>query len=393
MLALAVSMVAALAWLGVLLLPWQPHRTRERLEPAAQDGREPADLGDVTVLIPARDESAHIATTLMALARQGAGLRVLVIDDESTDGTAEICARLRTSLAQAAIEAPSSPVFPLSIEVLRGAPLPTGWGGKPWALHQGLARVATGFTLLLDADIELAPAMIPALLGKARETRAELVSVMARLNTGCTSEKLLAPPFVFFFKLLYPFARVNARDTGTAAAAGGCILVATRALEEIGGFAAIRDALIDDVSLAKRVKAARHGLWLGLSHGVVSRRAYASFAAFWRMVSRSAFTQLDYSAALLLAVAAIMAVMFVAPIAAPIWNPTPGVLASSVLAIAAMAGAYLPVVRFYGLPWAWTLTLPLAALLFLAMTFGSAISYWFGVRARWKNRAYAVLHK
>jgi membrane protein DedA with SNARE-associated domain len=64
-----------------------------------------------------------------------------------------------------------------------------------------------------------------------------------------------------------------------------------------------------------------------------------------------------------------------------------------VLAIAAMAGAYLPVVRFYGLPWAWTLTLPLAALLFLAMTFGSAISYWFGVRARWKNRAYAVLHK
>ena len=387
-LALAVSTAAALAWLGVLLLPWQPHRTRERLEPATESSELPPDLGDVTVLIPARDESAHIATTLTALARQGPRLRVLVIDDESTDGTAEICTRLRVSLAHAA--AAPEPAFALAIEVVRGAPLPAGWGGKLWALEQALARVATGFTLLLDADIELKPAMIPALLAKSRDTQAELVSVMARLNTRGIWERLLAPPFVFFFKLLYPFARVNARGTATAAAAGGCVLVATRVLKEIGGFAAIRDALIDDVSLAKRVKAARHGLWLGLSHGVVSRRAYVSLAAFWRMVSRSAFTQLDYSAALLLAVAGIMAVLFVGPIAAPLSSPTPGVLAVSTLALAAMAGAYLPVVRFYGLPWISSLTLPLAAVLYLAMTFGSAVNYWRGVRASWKGRAYGV---
>ena len=385
MLALAVSTAAALAWVGVLLLPSQPHRTRERLEPATESSEPPADLGDVTVLIPARDESAHIATTLTALARQGPRLRVLVIDDESTDGTAEICTRLRASLAHA-----PEPAFALAIEVVRGAPLPAGWGGKLWALEQALARVATGFTLLLDADIELKPAMIPALLAKSRDTQAELVSVMARLNTRGIWERLLAPPFVFFFKLLYPFARVNARGTATAAAAGGCVLVATRVLKEIGGFAAIRDALIDDVSLAKRVKAARHGLWLGLSHGVVSRREYPNLAAFWRMVSRSAFTELDYSAARLLAVAVTMAVLFVGPIAAPLSSPTPGVLAASALALAAMSGAYLPIVRFYGLPWISSLTLPLAAVLFLAMTFGSAVNYWRGVRASWKSRAYAV---
>jgi hopene-associated glycosyltransferase HpnB len=232
--------------------------------------------------------------------------------------------------------------------------------------------------------------MIPALLAKSRDTQAELVSVMARLNTRGIWEKLLAPPFVFFFKLLYPFARVNVRTARTAAAAGGCILVATRVLKEIGGFAAIRDALIDDVGLATRVKAGRHGLWLGLSLSVVSRREYPNLAAFWRMVSRSAFTELDYSVALLFAVAVIMAVVFVGPIAAPLWSPTPGVLAASTLALAAMAGAYLPVVRFYGLPWIFSLTLPLAAVLFLAMTFGSAVNYWRGVRASWKSRAYVV---
>jgi hopene-associated glycosyltransferase HpnB len=385
MLALAVSTVAALAWLGVLLLPSQPHRTRERLEPPTESSELPPDLGDVTVLIPARDESAHIATTLTALARQGPRLRVLVIDDESTDGTAEICTRLRASLAHA-----PEPAFALAIEVVRGAPLPAGWGGKLWALEQALARVATGFTLLLDADIELKPAMIPALLAKSRDTQAELVSVMARLNTRGIWERLLAPPFVFFFKLLYPFARVNARGTATAAAAGGCVLVATRVLKEIGGFAAIRDALIDDVRLAKRVKAARHGLWLGLSYGVVSRREYPNLAAFWRMVSRSAFNELDYSAARLFAVAVTMAVIFLGPIAAPLSSPTPGVLAASALALAAMSSAYLPIVRFYGLPWISSLTLPLAAVLFLAMTFGSAVNYWRGVRASWKSRAYAV---
>jgi hypothetical protein len=108
------------------------------------------------------------------------------------------------------------------------------------------------------------------------------------------------------------------------------------------------------------------------------------------MVSRTAFTQLRYSTVLLLGVVAIMLTIFVGPIAAPVLDASLPVLAVSALALAAMATAYLPVVRFYGLPWLWSLTLPFAGLLFLAMTVGSALNYWRGIRARWKSRAYAV---
>jgi hopene-associated glycosyltransferase HpnB len=362
--------VALAAWVGVLLLPWQPCRTRERLE-ADSVTAPPQDLGDVTVLIPARDESRVIAATLTALARQGQNLRIVVVDDESQDGTAQICERF-------------------DVDVVHGRPLPPGWGGKLWALEQGYERIATRYTLLLDADIELAPALVPALLRKAHEVDAQLVSVMARLSTQSFWEKLLVPPFVFFFKLLYPFARVNTRAARTAAAAGGCMLVETRVLREIGAFAAIRGALIDDCSLAARAKAQGFGIWLGLSNAVISRREYQHLGEFWQMVSRTAFTQLNYSVALLLVVALAMLTIFLGPLVAPILEPRLGVLAASALAIAAMAAAYLPTVRFYDLPWGWSLTLPVAGVLFLAMTLSSALNYWRGVRARWKSRAYAV---
>jgi hopene-associated glycosyltransferase HpnB len=387
MFALIVSAAALAAWAVVLMLPWQPHRTRERLEPTVE-GEPHEDLSDVTVLIPARDEAAVIGATLTALARQGPNLRVIVIDDESKDNTALICEELRDLLRNPSAAEPAT--FALGIDVVRGRPLAEGWGGKLWALEQGRERVTTRFTLLLDADIGLAPALIPALLRKARETGAELVSVMALLSTQSFWEKLLVPPFVFFFKLLYPFALANAPGTRNAAAAGGCLLVATRVLGEIGGFAAIRDALIDDCTLAARVKVKGHRIWLGLSHAVVSRRRYARLAEFWQMVSRTAFTQLKYSALLLLVVVAIMLTVFVAPIAAPMLDASPAVLVVSALALAAMATAYSPTVHFYDLPWAWALTLPLAGVLFLAMTATSALNYWRGVRARWKSRAYVV---
>jgi hopene-associated glycosyltransferase HpnB len=207
----------------------------------------------------------------------------------------------------------------------------------------------------------------------------------------CTTfwERLLVPPFVFFFKLLYPFARVNAAAARTAAAAGGCILIDTGVLRDVGGFASIRAALIDDCSLAARVKRDGHGIWLGLSRSVVSLRTYPDLGGFWRMVSRTAYTQLRYSPALLLLVTLVMAMIFLGPLVAP-WFDSGAAAVLAVLAIAAMAAAYLPIVRFYGLPRAWVLTLPIAGVLFLAMTWSSAVNYWKGVRAQWKNRAYAV---
>jgi hopene-associated glycosyltransferase HpnB len=373
---------ALLAWLAVLLAPWQPHRTRERLEAEEAPSR---DLSDVSVLIPARDEAAVIALTLAALRRQGERLDVIVVDDQSTDGTREIC----TALA-------AEPSSALAVSVVAGGALPSGWAGKLWALEQGLAHVRRPFTLLLDADIELAPSTVPALLRCAEERGAALVSVLAELHCESRVERLLTPAFVLFFKLLYPFALANDSRRRTAAAAGGCMLVRTDALRSLGGFAAIRGALIDDCSLAAALKRAGKTTWLGLSHSVRSLRAYG-LGDFWQMVARSAFTQLGYSTLMLLAVTLLMLVVLLAPpvalVAAFVGHdarnaaPMLGPLAAS--AWLAMSAVYWPMVRFYRLWPIWTLALPVSAALFLAMSWASAFAYWRGTRATWKNRRYA----
>lgn len=324
-----------------------------------------------------------IVETLHSLARQGPGLKVRVIDDESTDETAMRVGDAAAELAEARY--PGG--FPLQIELIPGQPLPEGWGGKLWALQQGLRAGCRDYTLLLDADIVLEPFVIPALLQTASQRRAALVSVMAKLRCESGWEKLLVPPFIFFFKLLYPFALTSDQRSRVAAAAGGCILVETSALEHVGGFESIRTELIDDCALAQRLKRQGHGLWIGLSDAVRSRRRYETLRDFWQMVSRTAFTQLKYSSALLAATTVLMVWLFIVPFAALAAGPQPARIAAG-LAWVAMAGVFLPTVRYYRLTSAWALSLPAAAALLLAMTWSSAINYWRGMRAQWKARTY-----
>jgi hopene-associated glycosyltransferase HpnB len=254
-----------------------------------------------------------------------------------------------------------------------------------------LAVVDRPHVLLLDADIELAPCTVPALLAKLRERDATLVSLMAELRCDSFWERLLSPAFVFFFKLLYPFAWSNDAAKGTAAAAGGCMLVRTDVLRQIGGFAAVRGALIDDCTLAAALKRHRPPIWLGLTHSVRSLRAYDTLGDFWRMVERSAFTQLRYSVWLLLLATALMLVTLLTPVAGVLVAAAGGDLRLAFVSCAAwlsLGAAYRPVVAFYRLPAAWALALPFAAALFLAMTWTSAVGYWRGRRARWKSRDY-----
>jgi hopene-associated glycosyltransferase HpnB len=364
-LTLYAALPAAIAWFGLLLAPWRPWSTRERLESA---GEAPdTDLSAVTALIPARDEAAVLPRTLAALAAQGRGLRAVVIDDQSQDGTADVARRFA------------------GVEVVAGAPLPQGWSGKLWALEQGLRRVRTPWVLLLDADIELAPGLLARVLEQQRRHDLHLVSLMADLRRTSFWDRLLLPAFVYYFKLLYPFALSNApRLRSIAAAAGGCMLVQTEALRRIGAFASLKDALIDDCTLARRIKRAGLRTWIGLSRGAVSLRPYGSLRAIHDMVARSAFTQLGYSTALLLAVSGVFALLYWVPLALLASAAWP--LAAA--ALAALALGYVPTLRYYDLSPAWALLLPLTAALYLAMTWSSALRYFRGVRSQWKGRRY-----
>jgi hopene-associated glycosyltransferase HpnB len=362
---------ASAAWIGVLLLPWRPWSTRERLElPAGVP--LPGDLSDVTALIPARNEAETIVRTLAALRSQGNGLRIVLVDDQSSDGTA---ARARGA-------------FDGDLAVIDGTPLPDGWIGKLWALEQGRKRITTDLILLLDADIELAPGIAAALKRKLLDEHLDLVSIMAELRMRNFWEKMLVPAFVFFFKLLYPFALGNSARSRIGVAAGGCILVRADALGKIGAFESLRHALIDDCTLARQLKIAGSRTWIGLSHAVRSHRAYAGLAEFWNMVARSAFTQLRCSSCLLVATTTAMVLLFWVPLAGLAFgSPTARLIAAA--GLCAMGAVYAPTLRYYGRSPLWILLLPVIGGLFLMMTWTSVLRYWRGRRSEWKGRVYA----
>lgn len=366
---LYLTFLTALIWLISFILPWQPWRTREILESEPESPQH--DLSDITVLIPARNEAQVISTTLAALKYQGQGLKVIIVNDDSTDNTVELVRQ---------IELPE-------LTLVHSEKLPEGWTGKLWAQHQGLKKINTPLTLLLDADIELTPGMIAALKNKLRTEKLQFVSLMAKLHFSTFWEKLLMPAFIYFFKILYPFALSNRQNSKVAAAAGGCILVETKVLQKIGAMEVLKDAVIDDCTLAKEVKKAGYKTWIGLTHHVLSKRSCTRLAEIWNMVARTAYTQLRYSLLLLLLCSVIMLLMYCLPIFGLIcfdglaWT-------LSLFSLLMMIIMYSPTLKFYSLNLVWAFAMPFIASLYLLMTWTSAVRYWHGVRSEWKGRIY-----
>ncbi len=358
--------VSLALWLGLLLAPWQAWRCRERLEPERQAAPPEPDF---TVLIPARDEAAVIAETLAALRGDAADAPVILVDDQSRDGTAAIAQRSGLQ----------------HLTVIAGTPPPAGWTGKLWALQQGLAAVTTPRVLLLDADIRLAAGMIAALQRKAREGHA-LVSVCAEPCWRGMAARWLLPAFVYFFKLLYPFALANRAGGPVAAAAGGVILADRAVLARIDAFAAWRDAIIDDCTLAAHAKRAGCRCWVGLTHGAASLRK-ADLAGIARMVARTAYVQLRESPWLLLATTALMVLAFWIPVIAATAFGGP-VRRLGLAAWLALAACYLPTLRYYRRNLAAAVLLPLTATFYLAVTWYSAWRTLRGTRSVWKDRRY-----
>lgn len=339
----------------------------------------PRTLPALDVVIPARDEADGIEAALRSLLAQDypGPLHITLVDDGSTDATGAIARSLARTLTDD------------RLTVLDGAPRPEGWSGKLWAVSQGIAHTGTNGTapllLLTDADIVHDPRHLATLAAKL-ETGFDMVSEMAELRCTSAAERALVPAFVFFFQLLYPFARVNDAADRTAAAAGGTILLRRTALDRIGGIASLRGALIDDVTLAARLKP--HGpIFLGHSALARSLRPYPQAVDIWRMVARTAYVQLRFSPLLLLGTVLGLALVWLAP-------PLLTLFAHGTarwLAAAAWLGSalsYLPTLRrFHQSPF-WAAALPGIACFYMAATIGSAIDHHRGRGVQWKNRAY-----
>lgn len=334
--------VSLAAWLALLLLPGRPWDLR----PRAEEGPPPPDppaWPPVCALVPARDEAALLPETLPALLAQDypGPFRVVVVDDRSADGTGEVARRH-------------------GAEVVEGAPLPDGWAGKVWALEQGLQAAGdAAYLLLTDADIRHAPHSLRRLVAESEAGGLALNSRMARLRCESPAERLLIPAFAFFFACLYPMRW--AASGRRPAAAGGC-MVLRRGV--VGSLEPIRDAVIDDVAVARHVRGPIRLAWSGSD--VVSLRAH-DLAGIWRMVRRTAFAQLRCSYAAAALTVAGLGLLFVVP---PALAATGSLLGGA--AWLAMTLAYLPAVRAYGQPIVLAATLPLAGALYAGMTIDSA---------------------
>ncbi|WP_432046989.1 glycosyltransferase [Streptomyces asiaticus] len=393
------------AWLWLLLgqgFFWRTDVTLPRTGPEGSGPPEPVGFGppepaiwpSVAVVVPARDESAVLPASLPSLLAQDypGPAEIFLIDDGSSDGTGKLAREL----------ADEHGGLPLTVDS-PGEPGP-GWTGKLWAVRHGMAlattRLATDrkdgggvdYLLLTDADIAHEPDSLRELVRAAETNGLDLVSQMARLRVVTYWERLIVPAFVYFFAQLYPFRWVNRPRGRTAAAAGGCVLLRREAAERAGVPEAIRQAVIDDVALARTVKRSGGRIWLGLADRVDSVRPYPRLGELWRMVSRSAYTQLRHNPLLLLVTVAGLAVVYLVPpaaVVAGVLTGRPVPLALGAAAWALMAGSYIPMLRYYRQTLWLAPLLPLTALLYLLMTVDSAVRHHLGQGAAWKGRTYA----
>jgi hopene-associated glycosyltransferase HpnB len=371
MVAETIAFVALTSWIYLLGFRGMFWLSRERDDgDVAFDGAWPS----VTAIVPARDEASmivHSAGSLLAQDYPGA-FRILVVDDQSSDGTAQIARALSGSAR---------------LEVLSGAEPPPGWTGKLWALKQGVTHAGSwqpDYFWFTDADIAHSPDNLRRLIARAEVGGLVMVSLMAKLRCKSFAERFLIPAYVFFFAMLFPFSRVNRQDDPIAAAAGGCSVLRRDALERAGGIDSIRREIIDDCALGRRMKG-QGPVCLALTESAVSLRAYPHVRDIRQMVARSAYAQLRYSPLLLLGTLAGMISIYAAP-------PFIAVLGSGVARIAAalswflMALMFQPMLRFYRRSPLWGLALPAIGIFDAAFTLDSAIQFWRGRGGMWKGR-------
>lgn len=393
---IGLTVLSLVIW--VTLLGWRGQfwRTDQRLGEEVELHRPFQEVWpSVCAVIPARNEANLLPVTLRSLLMQDypGCVNVILVDDNSTDGTASVAQSVAQELDKR-----------WQLDVVCAEPLPAGWTGKLWALEQGIRQAQKltpppDYFLLTDADIEHDSKNLQKLVAKAQQEDLDLVSLMVLLRCQSFWEQLLIPAFVFFFQKLYPFRWVNDPTNATAAAAGGCILIAREVLNRVGGIEVVRLALIDDCALAQAVKGnarseqdVKGRIWLGLTSLTRSLRPYPSLTSIWEMVARTAYTQLNYSPWLLLGTLVGMTLIYAVPPAGAIVG---ALTANWLVAIAGLSGwllmacAYLPTLQLYGCSPLLAFCLPAIALLYTLMTLDSALRHWQGRGGAWKGRVYS----
>ncbi len=263
----------------VALLVWNLRVVRR---PPARGRRD--DAPRISVLVPARNEEASIASCLDALLTQDyPNLEIIVLDDDSTDGTAAI------------VRARHDP----RLRLVTGAALPDGWTGKNWACHQLATRARGDVLCFIDANTILSSDALSRAAGELRDSDLGLVSVLLRTDTGTVSEAVLMPIVNYALLSLLPAALIEKQGFRKEAIALGPFVMVTRAAyAAAGGHAAEPAHIVDDVQLARSVKASGHRIALRNGTDLVRARWYEGFGEIWHGFSKNAYGGIGYRPAI-----------------------------------------------------------------------------------------------
>lgn len=337
----------------------------------------------VTVIIPARNEETNITKTLSKLIKQDdVKLKIIIVDDNSTDETFKIA---RNFLITNSFK---------KFKIIHGKKLPPDWSGKVWALKQGVELALKDklefYLLLLDADISLNKDVLKSLIKKIDKEDLQMISLMAKLKCESFWEKLLIPSFIFFFQKLYPFNIVNQANSSLSAAAGGCIMSHSKIFRKNPLFDLIKNKIIDDCNLAKLIK--KEGkIWLGLTNSVKSERKYLKLNEIWKMISRTAFEQLNHSFSILILSSLgmiLLYLLFPFMIFLSIFDSNFSIFILGISGYILTSIVYFPTIKFYNLPKIYIFSLPVSGLIYLIITLHSAINHYRDFGNTWKERNY-----
>ena len=236
------------------------------------------DAREVAVIVPARDESANIGTCVQSLLQQDyptGKLRIVVVDDDSADDTAEIVARL----------AESDP----RLTLMRTPPLPPGWKGKVHACWVGANAVPASVEWLcfIDADMQAHPLAVASAVNTSVSGKIDLLSLAPRHELHSFAERLMLPCGLYLLGFSQDLARIQAPDSGEATATGQFMLIRREAYEKLGGYAPVRGAICEDVELARLFKRGGYRVLLQDGTRILSTRMYTGWSTLWPGIAKN----------------------------------------------------------------------------------------------------------
>jgi chlorobactene glucosyltransferase len=381
-----------LAAVSILLamIAWRARAFFAALERLADDSTSiPEAESLVSVVVPVRNEAPNIERCLRSVfAQRHRALEIIVVDDNSTDDTPNILARL-------AAEDPR-------LAVLRGKPLPTGWTGKNFALAQAAAHLRGEWVLFLDADTWLEPGAVEVAVAHAEDRGLGLLSLVPRQRLTSFWERVIQPVVLLVIALALPLeAMADPRRPQVAYANGQFLLVRRAAYEKAGGHAAQRGAIVEDSALARAVKIAGYAVQLADGRALLHIRMYRDLAQLWEGWAKNSFESMGRRVDKVLAlVTAVSIVTLVPPIITFVAlgrAMAPGGLDAAAALVSGVAGLQTACILFLAwrcnreadVPGRYTLAVPLGAAMFNALICYSAYRFVSGRGVSWKGRVYS----